>query len=720
MLKITPILLALQSFFFLSVHISPAAIITSITVKEKEGIATNNYPLTFAIPFKKGEVTAGIIVKHNGTPISTQFDIKRRWADSSVKHGIISVLIPTVAANGIENLSIETASSNISTGELDKAAILATDVDSVIAMSNMTGSGNPGTASGSLRSAINDGNLSYWLKGPICTEIIDDILITPNDNLHARWEARFYPGSSFGIRISNIAESTNLIATGGSVYDVIITQGKKSPSLVYSKTGYSHGYGSRWRRTFWLGAKPPEVEIQYNTAYLANTKMVAALDPNIMPTSAMLDSMKNKTVNWDSYNQRGGIDIDGTGNLIKYFPAPGGRDDIGLYPAWVAYWLQTGDNRAKYSSLVTADAAGHVTGVHFREGDGSRPFYGRPAISIDSRTNITLQGWAYTCPTMIGNKTTNNWAPDRAHQSGAVYIPYLLTGEHYYLEELHFWASFNIAFNVYKRNGGGALQDFSSYFSDQGDAAGIFYGQTRETAWGLRNVNDAAALAPDSDANLILYYKNKIRNNIRWFNLANSATTGHSLGLFRGTREGALTDPAGYTYFEPPWMHDFLVIVLNDIIRKQEGLEEPEVANTIRDRLGAFTIGKCINSPQLSPYDGTVFYNIPTQKKDGTYSWTWAELQQAYKDVSDVNTQIGNQGSIATSFASIHTGDGESRLYITKAALAGLEHLPGWQEAWNFIKTHTVTSAMQQKPQWGGLVEKIYLSSPQIKTINAK
>jgi hypothetical protein len=57
--------------------------------QEKEG----DFVVTFAHPFKEGDVKETVVLKAGGEDIGAQVDVKRRYADSSVKHAIISVPI---------------------------------------------------------------------------------------------------------------------------------------------------------------------------------------------------------------------------------------------------------------------------------------------------------------------------------------------------------------------------------------------------------------------------------------------------------------------------------------------------------------------------------------------------------------------------------------------------------------------------------------------------
>jgi hypothetical protein len=75
-----------------------------ITLTNNTGGAVTNYPLQFARPFVRGEVTQypqlGICATSSCATVSswltTQADVKVRWDDGSAKHAILSILVPSL------------------------------------------------------------------------------------------------------------------------------------------------------------------------------------------------------------------------------------------------------------------------------------------------------------------------------------------------------------------------------------------------------------------------------------------------------------------------------------------------------------------------------------------------------------------------------------------------------------------------------------------------
>src|SRR5262249_34960836 len=72
----------------------------SVTIIEKAGTASVNYPIQIGRPFVQGEIRNFPQAIVGNAPTLTQADVKSRWPDGSVKHAILSFLIPRLEARG--------------------------------------------------------------------------------------------------------------------------------------------------------------------------------------------------------------------------------------------------------------------------------------------------------------------------------------------------------------------------------------------------------------------------------------------------------------------------------------------------------------------------------------------------------------------------------------------------------------------------------------------
>src|SRR5262249_39428286 len=91
---------------------------------------------------------------------------------------------------------------------------------------------------------------------------------------------------------------------------------------------------------------------------------------------------------------------------------------------------------------------------------------------------------------------------DNAHQPPLASVPYLLTGDRYYAEEMAFWANYSMlrtdnADGVRGAEGILASNDVPGY------------------AWALRNLADAAAYYPDGSP-VKEYLARKLTSNLNW------------------------------------------------------------------------------------------------------------------------------------------------------------------------------------------------------------
>ena len=105
-----------------------------------------------------------------------------------------------------------------------------------------------------------------------------------------------------------------------------------------------------------------------------------------------------------------------------------------------------------------------------------------------------------------------------AHQPSLAYIPYLVTGDRYYADEMKFWANYvlleTFQDGFYNARGGGHYQGPGSGTLIHSGSWGLLApNETRGFGWGVRNLADAAAYLPDEDP-LKPYFAEKIAHNL--------------------------------------------------------------------------------------------------------------------------------------------------------------------------------------------------------------
>lgn len=334
-------------------------------------------------------------------------------------------------------------------------------------------------------------------------------------SLHPIFVATFYQDWP-GVKIEYILENVWVEKQQDQQYNLTLNSGQ---NLNQKRLGQPvhHRALTRWRKTYWDGTEPPAVNVDLNFDYLIQSKVVPNFDRSYtVPQSAIVN---------DVNRAKGGAmgEINGFGPVYPAMPAAGGRPDLGLFTAWDVRYLYTFDSRLLDAVLD----AGHVSGyipVHFRESDARRTFdsaasvpaFGRP-ISADSRPAFVTHwldfgpdavnpvGMTSNYPGRNLTRRIDNWNVDIAHQPNLVFVPYLVTGDWYFLEELQFWASRNL---LESTNGTCAFCRHDSWaFISESNA------ETRGLAWGLRSVAHAGFFSPDASPEKA-YFNEKLDNNI--------------------------------------------------------------------------------------------------------------------------------------------------------------------------------------------------------------
>jgi hypothetical protein len=200
-------------------------------------------------------------------------------------------------------------------------------------------------------------------------------------------------------------------------------------------------------------------------------------------------------------------------------PAHSGRQELAPFPDWAARYLVFKDQRRREIVLRHGDLSGSWP-VHARE-DEMSPLSGvgggrmpsleqRPDLWFDARAAINdfdhLRG--LPLPVIESGREEpdtdqTGLVPDTAHQPSLAFIPYLLTGDRYYAEEMAFWANYSM------------LRTYNGESDYQRGSDGILWAnEVRGFGWALRNIADAAAYSPD--AAVASYLGQRVAANLAW------------------------------------------------------------------------------------------------------------------------------------------------------------------------------------------------------------
>lgn len=470
----------------------PVEATNQVLVRNQSPKALVDHPLQFGRPFVQGEIKAFPLVFANDVPIATQADVKQRWPDGSVRFAILSVIIDSLAPNASMTLKFGEQAASENT-PLTTAQMLdpAFDFDARMALA-----AGGKTVTASARKMLEDGKSTPWTSGPIATTVIladhskaraYDVGFDAYRPVRPIFEATFWP-KTHQVRIRFIGENANTTTLEDVAYDLSLSTGSAAPKPFYTRAGVPHYLGSRWTKVAWTPAAPEEnLIIDYGLPYLEKTHFI----PNFDTTRSVPESVfTGLATYWASAKK----DLYEPGQWTTYMPTTGGRADIAPYPAQTNLWLRTGDPRAREVALTQADLAA-AWPLHWREGDDQTKFDRKktvPGIGLPRSLNAHPDLWF---PDNNGNAVgllptprlspANPWVPDGAHQPDPFSPQYILTGDHFYLEELQLWAAaqaLTYAPGDYGRgtSGYGGIQD-----------------QIRGNGWVLRNRANAAFLSPD-------------------------------------------------------------------------------------------------------------------------------------------------------------------------------------------------------------------------------
>lgn len=515
------------------------AVVTDLKLESTSATAAQtNVPVTFAQVFAPGDLQAGVSLAGqmaDGSLIPLQMDAKAKHADGSVRHAIFSAVLPSLAVNDVSalNLTRSTAAAPAAAAATP-ATLLAAGFSASVRV----------TADGLTYSVAADELLKgtgyqTWLAGPVANEwLVSAPLKTAQGVAHPHLSARFavrWYGAANKARVDVTVENdwAYEAAPRNFTYDAQILVGGQK---VYDKIGMTHYHHARWRKTFWWG-EAPQVHIRHNSKYLIASLAVPNYDPSVVVTEANLAALAAQYTGARTEPM-------GVGLATVSMPDTGAHLDIGILPGWSAMYLLSMDKRAKDVMLGTADLSGSWS-AHYRDQKTDRPVSALdyPYMTIlgnygDTRNPATQKYEAFPDCAAAGACTTPN-VHDTAHQPGLAYLPYLITGDYYYLEELQFWAMYD----VFSSNPGYRQNIKGLLISDQ----------IRGLAWSLRTLSEAAYISPDQDA-IKSHFETFLANSLDWYHATYSGNaSANALGIITNGTAIVYAEGTGIA----PWQDDF-------------------------------------------------------------------------------------------------------------------------------------------------------------------
>ncbi|MGC4397017.1 hypothetical protein [Hydrogenophaga sp. T2] len=550
------------------------------------GSAQTSVPVTFGQPFRRGDWsnTQGLVARDAaGNTVPLQADEISTHSDGSVRFAVLSAQLNNLAANTPRIVNFYTAAKTAPSVTLPAAPnwnlkVTATLSDGSVLTADPQAQLVQQIASGSNRR----------LHGPVASEftVVAPMMRangTAHPHLVARLHTRLYDnGTRF--RTDVVMENTRTFTASPSniTYSLNVTA---NGSTLLSQPSFTHYHHARWHKVVWSGGVNPNARVRHHMPYFLASRATWNYNLGLkIPETTLANEAKYLASAQTGPMQPALLDTN--------FPGTGGRPEIAPVPRWTALYLITQDDRARASMLANADAAAGVP-IHYRDENTGHP------VSIDgANANLSLK-YGTSSPAVPAGIGSTIWEPDGAHQGSFSYIPYLVTGDAFYLEEAMFWAGWNIAAaDPYYRDGGKGI---------------IKAEQVRGQSWGLRSMAEVAFALPDAHPKKA-YYRTIFNNNLSWF--------ADTYGKFTApwiSPMGAVVSQYNNDQ-SPSYESDFMTIVLSWLSENGEAPATTALTNIARmqvDRFMAESQGFC-----TAKAPG---YWLNVKNASGAYVTTWRD-----------------------------------------------------------------------------------------------
>jgi Ca2+-binding RTX toxin-like protein len=628
---------------------------------------------TLGQTFAQGELPTGssLTAVIGATAVPVQVDVKTTWPDGSAKMVVLSVERPSLAPGEAVDVVLARTPSPSSAG----AAIdLADALDGQSFVVDLAIEGRTPLrvdVLSELQAALADGSATFWQTGALATQARVQVLV-PDSSMRLVFDVTAFKGGGFEVE-AVFANDRAMEAVGGRLdYDIAVSMNgqevlRKSLSQAqyqnwheqFASTGRDGGQGLGAPDAGWLN-------IRHDIADLGRLGVVADYDLSLTIPEATLAGFQAAT------SSPGWGDPFASNGVTTYMPTAGGRADLGITTLVNTAWLISQDPRAAAYALGQAEAASGVTWQFWDEANGTwLNTANYPRIWVDGRggtgtpgdpnsTGLTQQREGYA---------TTGWAPERAHQPELSFVPYVLTGERWILDNLNAQGAWNLTemWPYPRQDGLGITLDTTQ-------------GQVRSAAWSMRQIENALWAAPDGSAERA-YFQQLSDTNWSWLVSKLPEWTAK-----QGEAHGFLPLSI-YDSHAAPWQQDYFASTA--ISAASRGNQD---ALTYLDWAKNFLIGRFFAADKgFNPRDGVAVTIRVADPATGEFYKTWAEIGAATvaagwsHGTDGWGNELGEYGRLALStLAGIYHLTGDAEALAAYRALEALDY--PWTDTSDFAR----------------------------------
>lgn len=503
------------------------------------------------------------------------------------------------------------------------------------------------------------------------------------------------PGIRF-VSTSTGQTSDVVITNKGTLFSITENNYMKPYRPIYGGE-YLHYPRTRWKLTHWWGAEP-QVHIAHNKAYLMASKAVPNYDPTLTGSSTTIASRLSEL------NANG--DLGQHGTTKAYMGDVGYASGIGILPEWCAMYLVNQGKDAKYVMLKQADL------------QGSWPIFTR---DFDTDRPINFVDWPYASYSPSGSDSTNPATslqekipeivipqhimpnrnrPDVAHHPDFCFLPYMVTGDHCYMEGMLFYQRYT------------ALQANAHAAYRDGRKALWHVDQVRGQAWMMRTAIHTHYLIPTShplrddvkyqiDQNRIWYQTNYLDHNApHKTNLSFIKHGSYSVGY--KIKDQSNVGAAG-------WMDDYFTSCCARAMELGYREYEPMFRYKSKSPVGRLTsgpdlcwqVGMGTLALRIRETSGSPIYTTWRQVFEGTFSDAIVSAQCGSQAMTTAMTSLEGSRQTVGSFAGYPDQIGGYVANSQPAVAYGVTYgVDGGEDAWLVYEGRSLKPNYNEGPQF--------------------